>query len=208
MNKNCGMCGEMLEGKVLECPKCGSGVFESIKLHRGSQSIVKKAPPIPDYKSKRSWLNKLFGRENKNKSSEFSDLRLVLALSKAMQKKFEGHQTDMTAAVLLAMIDKNRDDIVVRSEGIYLSRHCADRISSYKVWLANDGQIIITRRKLADQIDKPKKDSQSFLNEHLSKARMVGRLNSFHYALGVVLTFGLDPDRLRVQKDETGVVVY
>jgi DNA-directed RNA polymerase subunit RPC12/RpoP len=200
----------------IRCSSCGFSFVTSSK----AASTCPKCGHKYGHKGKKSFIDRLFGREKKKKigksnsnisslpSSDFSNLRLVLALSKAVQKKFEGHQTDMTAAVLLAMIDKNRDDIVERSEGIYLSRHCADRISSYEVWLANDGEIIITRRKFKDQIDKPKKDSQRFLNEHLPKARMVGRLNSFHYALGVVLTFGLDQDRLLVQKDGTGVVIY
>jgi hypothetical protein len=33
-NKKCGICGEIIQGGSLECPKCGSGVFESSKTYK------------------------------------------------------------------------------------------------------------------------------------------------------------------------------
>lgn len=137
-----------------------------------------------------------------------TDFRLVIALSPAVQEKFKDSPPGMTAAVLLAMTDKNREDLVERPEGIYLSRQCWDRISSYVVWLADDGTIIIARRRLKDRPDEPKEDSQRFLNERLPKARKLGEVNSFHYALGLTLTFGIDANDLRVKDDGTGVAIY
>ena len=55
----------MVKDSILECPKCGRGVFESEKFHRESQSIEREATPIPESESKRSWLDTLFGRRKK-----------------------------------------------------------------------------------------------------------------------------------------------
>jgi hypothetical protein len=130
--------------------------------------------------------------------AKFSKIRLVMVLNKAVQEKFKGHLPNTTAAVFLAMTDKNRDDLVERPEGIYLSRQCAQRISSYEVWLTGDGSIIVTRRKREGEPDEAKEDSQRLLNERLPNAQRIGEIDSFQYALGLAMTFGLDESRLLV----------
>jgi len=44
MNKKCGLCGEIVESGQIECPKCGSGVFETEKIHREQQIVKEKMP--------------------------------------------------------------------------------------------------------------------------------------------------------------------
>lgn len=301
MSKKCGVCGETVSSNVIECPKCGRGVFESEKLHRDSVDTIrgvsstaeshtgKRRKHLPFWKRLFEAISSkvmdksaasdnpgdklyigmsfdeivlLLGKPSginpgtemlkvgpssivvaseetraqlartqycmwKRPEGEYlltiedgklaniyakpetpTDLRLVMALSRAVQEKFKDNPPEMVAAVLLAMTDKNRKDLVERPEGIYLSRQCWDRISSYVAWLADDGVIIITRRPREGQPDEPKEDSQRFLNERLPKARKLGGINSLHYALGLTRTFGLDSNRLRVKNDGTGVAIY
>jgi hypothetical protein len=141
-------------------------------------------------------------------SGEFSDMRLVMTLSKAARQRFKDYSPQMTAAVMLAMTEKNRDDLVERPEGIYLSRQCWDRISSYAVWLADNDEMIVTRRRLEGQPDEPKEDSQDYLAQHLPKSRKLGGVGSFEYALGLVMAFDLDRDRLLVKEDQSGVAIF
>lgn len=35
--KKCGVCGRLIENSLLECPQCGSGIFESKKVERHSK---------------------------------------------------------------------------------------------------------------------------------------------------------------------------
>ncbi len=79
MSKKCGICGEIVEGSILECPNCGSGVFESEKVHLNSKKADNKVTPIRDTdqnniidikpnklpKIKMSWLDKIFGGKRK-----------------------------------------------------------------------------------------------------------------------------------------------
>ena len=95
-------------------------------------------------------------------SSKYENIRLVMALTKAVQKEIKDSTPEMTAALILAMTDKNKKDLVERSEGIYLARECWDRISSYELWLAEDGQILVTRKRFQNQPDKPKVESKIF----------------------------------------------
>ena len=139
-------------------------------------------------------------------ASKFSDIRLEMALSKAVQQKFNDSPPEMIAAVMLAMTDKNRKDLVERPEGIYLSQQCADRISSYAVWLADDGEIIVTRKRLEGKPDKPKKDSLRFLNKRLPKAQKLGVINSLQYAAALTAVFDLNKDDLVVRKNNPGAM--
>src|SRR6266540_2484985 len=41
MSKKCGVCGETVPSNVIECPKCGRGVFETEKLHRDSVDTIR-----------------------------------------------------------------------------------------------------------------------------------------------------------------------
>ncbi len=141
-------------------------------------------------------------------AGKFSDIRVVMALSRAVQQKFKDYPPEMAAAVILAMTDKNRNDLVERPEGIYLSRQCSDKISSYEVWLTDDGTIIVTRKRLEGQPDEPKEDSQRLLNERLPNAQKLGGIDSFQYALGLAMTFGLDQDRLLVKEDQKGMAIF
>ncbi len=63
MNKKCGLCGEIIEGSILECPKCGGGVFESEKIHQQSSRITERASAKTGSEEERGWLDKLLGVE-------------------------------------------------------------------------------------------------------------------------------------------------
>ena len=139
---------------------------------------------------------------------DISNYRLVMALSQAVQQKFKNYPTDMTAAIFLAMTEKNKNDIVVRQEGIYISRQCQEMLLSYEIWLAVDGQIIITRKRHTKKYDEPKVDSQTILQRQLPKARKLGKMNPLHYTIGVSLTFGLDQDKIIIDKNKNTVAVY
>lgn len=137
--------------------------------------------------------------------NNFFDLRLVMVLNQAVQEKFKDSPPEITAAVFLAMTEKNRNDLVEQPEGIYMSYRCWERILLYEVWLTDEGEIIITRKSLSGKPDEPKEESQNYLKRHLPKARNLGRMNSLHYAIGLALTFGLDQNRLILKNGEVGI---
>jgi len=132
---------------------------------------------------------------------DFSDLRLVMAISRAVQERFKDSPPEMVAALMLAITDKDRNDLVERPGGIYLSKECCGRLSSFDVWLCADGTIVITRRRVMAEPDEPKAESQRFLNERLPGARKLGGINPLHYALGLCQTFSLNADRLVIQSE-------
>lgn len=66
MAKKCGVCGEMVASHLIECPKCGRGVFESEKMHRDSvdnliSTFSTSEPHTGKKKSSRSWWKRLCG---------------------------------------------------------------------------------------------------------------------------------------------------
>jgi tetratricopeptide (TPR) repeat protein len=128
--------------------------------------------------------------------ADFAELRLVMAVSPAVQGQFEDSPPEVLAAVILAKTSKNRKDLVERPEGIYVSKECLDRLRSYEVWLAAGGTLFVTRKRFEAQPDQPKEDPQRFLNEELPKARNLGRIDPRAYAIGLCVTFGLERDRL------------
>ncbi len=79
MTKKCGICGEVVEGCILACPNCGSGVFESEKLHRELKRPNNKTTPIRDTDhnkkmesepdslpaGKKSWVDRILGGKRK-----------------------------------------------------------------------------------------------------------------------------------------------
>jgi len=79
MIKKCGICGEIVEDSILECPNCGRGVFESEKLHRESKKANNEVTPIRDTDQnkkmhhkpnklptgKTSWVDKILGGKRK-----------------------------------------------------------------------------------------------------------------------------------------------
>lgn len=148
-----------------------------------------------------------FDRSGTVSSNDLSDIRLVMAISEALAQNFKKYPPAMAAAVIMAMTEKNREDLVERPEGIYLSRQCWERISTYRVWLVDDGELIITRKKFDNRPDEPKKDSQKFLSRRLERAKKAGGIDSLQYALGLALTFGLDQGRFQVKKDQTGMAI-
>jgi hypothetical protein len=142
-----------------------------------------------------------------NPTDAFSDLRLVMAVTHAVLEKFTDSPPEMVAALALAETDKNRQNLVERPEGVYLSKECSDRLRSYEVWLDDRGAAFITRKRLESKPDEPKEDAQRFLNERIPAARKVGKVNSFHYTLGLCMSFGVNADRLLMQS-EGRVAVY
>jgi hypothetical protein len=192
--RKCAVCGGEVDAGLIECPKCGSGHFASEKAHvppvRGASEAQRPTDTPVD------------------STRDFSDFRLVIALSQATQQKLKDYPPEMAAAIFLAMTDKNRGDLVERPEGIYISRQCWEKILSYDVWVAADGQIIVTKKGLGRKLEKPKEDAQRFLKRQLPTARKVGRMNSLHYAIGLALEFGLDQNRLLLQKNQNEVEVY
>lgn len=79
MSKKCGICGEIVDDGILECPNCGRGVFEPEKFHRESQKKESKVASIRDTDmnkkmndtsnkpttEKRSWVDRVLRRKEK-----------------------------------------------------------------------------------------------------------------------------------------------
>lgn len=141
-------------------------------------------------------------------NNDFSDYQLVLALSRAVRQNYKDYTPEMVAALILAMTDKNRSDLVVRSEGIYISRQCWEKIHLYDVWLATEGEIIITRKRVVKKFEESKEDNQQILNRLLPSARHLGRMNLLAYAIGLSLTFGLDPNNIILNKEGKEACIY
>jgi len=83
VNKKCGLCGAMVEGGILECPKCGSGVFESERSRQESQKIENKVAPIQESEAKRSWVDKLLGRRPKDQWRDVIEQQIRVYLKAA-----------------------------------------------------------------------------------------------------------------------------
>jgi len=65
MSKKCGFCGETVEGGLLQCPKCGRGLFEAEGLQLKIHETERKGAPKREHQIKRRWLDKLFRRNSK-----------------------------------------------------------------------------------------------------------------------------------------------
>lgn len=185
--KICAVCGASCDEWSIQCTKCGSGVFAPAKARRGADEVA--GAPRPSV-------------------SRAPDLHLVMALSPAIRQKFKDYPPEMAAAIFLAMNDKDRKDLVEKPEGIYISRRCWEKMLSYEIWLGQDGTIIITTNTLGSTRGPQKKDTERFLQAHLPTARRLGRMNSLHYAIGLALTFGLDQNRILLQKSGTEAEIF
>jgi hypothetical protein len=130
-----------------------------------------------------------------------------MALSPAIRDMFKDYPPEMAAAIFLAMNDKDREDIVERPEGIYISRKCWEKIISYEIWLGRDGTIIITTKK-GGPTRKPQKGLEAYWQAHLPTARRLGRMNSLHYAIGLALTFGLNQNRIIPQSSGNEAQIF
>lgn len=79
IEKKCAICSHVFSGSLLQCPKCGSGVFEPQK--KQSQIHAQEIEPLshdvihsdhfasPETKPKRGWLSRVFGDRNKERKS-------------------------------------------------------------------------------------------------------------------------------------------
>lgn len=142
------------------------------------------------------------------KELRFADIRLVAIFSTPVYEEFKTEPPEVIAAALLAKGFGKQEDLVIKDNGIYLSRQCWERISTYQVWLSEERQIIITRSKLKNRRNNAKKDSQKLLNEKLPTAKNVGEFSSIAYATTLAIKFGLDAGKIRIRNDRSSVAVY
>lgn len=136
-----------------------------------------------------------------------AELRLVTVLTRAAVDSYGRIPPTVLMPTVLGKLEANDGDLVLAPRGICLTRSCWHRISSYRVWRCEGGDVFVTRPRSASWMDRPSASSKEFLSQYLPTAQDLGPIRSIPYAASMALTCGLDPGELAVYDGRSAVAV-
>src|SRR5271157_4895017 len=110
--KKCGVCGRLVENGFLECPHCGSGIFESKKVERYSKDHKVTIATISDEKI--TWVKSLLMAIRRKKKE---DITLSTFARDLLSPDIELRDSAINRARLLAR-QGNRDGLNALEEAI------------------------------------------------------------------------------------------